>query len=302
MVENLTPNQILESAHRKINERINGFSVPTIHDAVLACTENVSLTATVVQSCTAALRYAYFSDFAAEISLRVGYGETDREYHKEIYSDEAQKQLALCYQGLPDSDRQDLEEIRQNVVQFFDYERKVWEKVKRGERVDQQELMNVWELKSSDALFYGRLIQSFIGKDFSPVLYANMRLLDIRGDLKDIMNDFTKNSPNMIIAMLANSIGIDRIPEEKTGILDTIRTPQIQDQIIDMMDLIYGIVHGHDQVIETVRQNNVLNLKQDALAQLISDFVPRRFNGYLSIRRRMDENFSWIIRRINQSE
>lgn len=298
ITEKLHP-QLVESAYKKIDQRIGNFSIPTIQQTVELSVHDKNLTVDVVRTCRAALYAMYFLDFHAETDLRSAASEEEREVKKQIYLTEARKQFGICYKGVPEQDRFDLARIQHRVVRFFGHERDVWKRIQREELVPTKDIMRVWGLKSSDALFYGRIIQSMTGRDFSRVLYANMRLLDIRGDLMEMSDDVVKNSPNMVVAMLANKIGFTKIPKTDSEILEVINSQGVNEDIESMLRRIMGIVSRYDQLIRVYQDTGIVSPDSRPFVDTIVDLGQTpSFEGYTSVRKRMDDNSDWIRNRL----
>lgn len=297
-IETQSSNPWVNEAYRKIESRINSFSVPTIKDAVLACTKDSSKTDPVVSVCTAALRAMYFFDFHAESRFRFATSEEQRKDREDVYLKEAQRQLEICYGYIPDKKHiNGAKKIVSSILKLFEYEREVWRKVKSGEKVESKDIEQVWKMKSSDAILYGFIIKSLVGKDFGSVLYANMRFLDVRGDLLEISKDIAENSPNMIVAMMvASGKRLDEIPTNDSGIIDLAKQIGVDDKIIGMVKGIKKTVSRYDLSIKKNLGKKSVAKKDEGFVETFCDSSSGRytFDGYLSIRRRMDDNEEWI--------
>lgn len=305
-IETQPSNSWVNEAYKKIESRINSFSVPTIRDAVLACTKDDRKTDRVVSACTAALRAVYFFDFHAESRFRFATSEKERKDREGVYLKEAQRQLEICYGYIHNKKyRNGAKKIVFNISKLFKYERNVWEKVKFGEKVESKDIEQVWKMKSSDAILYGFIIKSLMGKDFGPVLYANMRLLDIRGDLLEISKDIAENSPNMIVAMItASGKRLDKIPTNDSEIIDLAKQIGVDDKIIGMVKRIKKTVSRYDlSVKRNLGKKNVAK-KDERFIGTFCDSSPGSyaFDGYTSIRRRMDDNEEWINRSLSKTK
>ncbi len=149
------------------------------------------------------LRTAFFLDFYSETN------DTD-------FLQEANRYRELMYSAMPREDKSDLESIERRIVKLFDYEKQIWARVKNGQRVSNEDIEKFWQMKSADALFYGRVTKIFTGeKDFSLPIYVYTQILDIGLDLREYEKDFQENSPNILYMKLSQALPTSQIPPLK---------------------------------------------------------------------------------------
>jgi hypothetical protein len=68
-------------------------------------------------------------------------------------------------------------------------------------------------MKSSDAIYYGRLLRTFTkDKDFTFPIYSHMQLLDIQEDIQQYEQDSRNNLPNMLFMKLSQKLKKRQIP------------------------------------------------------------------------------------------
>lgn len=150
------------------------------------------------------LRAAFFYDFNAETE--------DKDYLIE-----AEKYKKIVYDNVDEKTRGELKKIEEEILQLFPYEKEIWKKVKSGEKISDDEIREFWRRKSSDSLFYSRIINIFsAGKDVASPIYTYTQILDMLLDVREYEQDFQKNNPNMIYMKLSQVININKIPNQKT--------------------------------------------------------------------------------------
>jgi len=157
-----------------------------------------------------------FRDFPYDTTTLESLVRFYSETNDNDFLQEANRYKELMYSGMSEKDRQDLQLIERQIIELFDYEKRIWIKVKKGQQVSDAEIERFWQMKSADALFYGRLTKIFTGnKDFTLPIYVYTQILDIDRDLREYEKDFQENSPNILFMKLSQKIPVDQIPPLK---------------------------------------------------------------------------------------
>lgn len=166
-----------------------------------------------------ALRVAFFYDFYAETK--------DRDF-----LDEANRYKTLLYSQVSAQDKKDLQKIESQIRKLFEYEKQIGKKIKIGIALSDGEIKKHWQMKSSDALFYGRIINIFaIGKNLMPHVYVYTQILDMLLDIREYKQDLKKQELNMLYMRLSQVIPNNRIPVSKLEAIEFAKNVGISNDI-----------------------------------------------------------------------
>lgn len=224
----------IEATRSYVEKRIGNYSLPLLNRIVYSSTTETLTRVRADGSFRSALLAANYFDF---------YSETGNI----AFKIEAWKQLGVLFHNMRDEDRTDLEEIGNEIVTFFKYEKQIWKKVLTGdEAVTDKEVREFLFRKSSDALFYARILQVYVpGKDFSLPLHANMQLLDIRSDIEEWDLDTNDGNPNILFMLLSQSVDVGVIKTlSKKEMVEKARKQEIDTKLIKIADEIKNSVNN----------------------------------------------------------
>ncbi len=159
------------------------------------------------------------------------------ETQDDDYLYEAIKYKNILYANVNQNDKRELEHIEKKIINFFDYEKQIWNKAKSEEVILDKEIERFMRMKSSDAIFYARIIKIFTkDRDFTLPLYTNMQLLDIMSDIQEYNKDFEKNSPNLLYIKLSQKVPRKQIPAKKEYAINLARKFNISANIMKIAD------------------------------------------------------------------
>ncbi len=150
------------------------------------------------------------------------HAETDNQ----TYLGEFKKQRTDFYGLIPDQHQQKLRVLEGQVMQFFEEERLIMDRVRSGDRFSEENIREYLLGKSSDNLFYGKVIEVFIPEwDLTEELRIQTVLFDIGKDIKDYEEDIRDELPNVIYMVLSSEVDKGAIPRDEAAVMGSaIRT------------------------------------------------------------------------------
>lgn len=168
-------------------------------------------------------RYACLLDF---------YYETNNS----CFYKEAKKQKKALYSTLDKKIKADLNRIEKRILPYFDYEKEIKEKLRKGESFSDKEIKKYILSKSSDAYYSGRLLEMFVpnSTNLVKVFHYRLALSDIYGDLRDFEEDLKHNMPNLLYLHLHNKN--HNVPSSRINALIISRNDSVERKIIKFAD------------------------------------------------------------------
>lgn len=155
-------------------------------------------------------------DFLLKTALRVAflydfYYETGAKDYRRA----AAKYKRILYTSVSSATKKSLQQIERRIMRLFHFERLIWSRARRGQKIPNKDIIKFWRMKSADSKFYGKIVQIFSrGKSFARPLYAFTLLQDIYLDVVEYEADHKGHLPNMICLKLGQAF--DRFPGKKS--------------------------------------------------------------------------------------
>jgi len=150
------------------------------------------------------------------------HAETDNQ----AYFEEFKRQRKDFYGLIPDQHQQKLRVLEGEVMQFFEEECLIMDRVRSRDRFSEENIREYLLGKSSDNLFYGEVLEIFVPEwDLTEELRIQTILFDIGKDIKDYEEDIRDELPNVIYMALSSGVDKDTIPRDGTAAIElAIRT------------------------------------------------------------------------------
>jgi len=137
------------------------------------------------------------------------------------FLDEGQRYKFNLYNVLNPQYRSDLLDIEKKIViPFFNYEAKLGEHIKEGKIPEDSEIRMYLYMKSSNALFYAKVIEPFIMRDISSALHVYTELFNIEADCKKYEDDLNKGFPNVLYMLLMQRTKPNKIPQIRENAIE----------------------------------------------------------------------------------
>lgn len=129
-----------------------------------------------------------------------------------VYAAELEKQRSKFYEEVPKDFHSELEKVEGDVKRFFDDEKTLIERIKARSIFSENDIRKYLTGKSSDNLFYGRLLELLVPEwNLTRELQIQTMLFDIGKDLVDYEEDIANGLPNTLEMCLSSGIDKSRI-------------------------------------------------------------------------------------------
>lgn len=239
----------IELATQQIDNRISHYTKPVYMDIVKALQPDQVIVTSAEDLLVTTLRMARFVDLY--------YENNDPDYLEEGYRKE--KEL---YGKLP-SAVDDFERIKSETIGFFDIERQIWTNVQTGQKITDEEFEAFRMGKSSDARYYARVVQEFIGRDVTDEIYADMQLMDILADIREYEADLREKNPNLLYMLLSQHMSLDQIPETQGEAVQLAKRLGIHERFIHIAESLIENTQDFDYTgIEFLREEGERKLEE----------------------------------------
>lgn len=131
------------------------------------------------------------------------------------YLEEFDKQRVVFY-GLISEDRHEkLISLELEVVRFFENERVLMGRIRKGESFSEEDIRKHLLGKSSDNLFYGQVLEILVPRwNLTRQLRAQTILFDIGKDIEDYSEDVEGGLPNVLYMALSADLEHGQMPRE----------------------------------------------------------------------------------------
>jgi len=208
-----------------IDTRIENYSLPLFTQIVRSSTSDPLVRLKADDGLRTALRAANLFDF---------YYETDES----SYKIEGWKQIGVLFHDFGPKDRAELEKLGNEIIRFFGYEKELWNRVNQGEKVSDAKIRRFLLERSSDALFYARILQVFVPQEnLGPALHANMQMLDMTTDIREWEIDLKNGNPNMLFMFLSQENEVEAIKKLSTKeAVDLAKSQNVDKKFIAIAD------------------------------------------------------------------
>ena len=238
----------IETATQQFDERIGHYTKPLYIKIVSALQPDLAVLTSGEEALTTTLHMARFVDLHFET------GDLD-------FLDEAYRLEKELYVKLPDT-TDDLERIKNETIGFFDIEKHVWKKVQSGQSITDEEFKTFRVGKSSDARYYARVVQEFVGRDVTNEIYSDMQLMDILADIQEYEQDSKNNNPNLLYILLCQHAPLEQIPETKAEAIQLARSLGIHEELITIAESLVESAQNSDYTgIEFLREESEKKLE-----------------------------------------
>lgn len=210
-----------------------------------------------------ALRAAFFYDFYAETGDIDFLNEADRH-----------KNFLYNHNQISAQDKEDLQKIESQIMKLFEYEKKIGDNIKAGSVLSDSEIKKHWQMKSADALFYGRIINIFTdGKNLIPDIYAYTQILDMLLDIREYEQDLKKQELNMLYMRLLRVVPSDKIPTSKLLAIELANSTGVSDNIKEET---YNIAHQ----LKELNSDAISSAIEITLKEIEIELTPPSYETY----------------------
>jgi len=213
----------LKEILRKIdNKKTANEFIDMTSDVVLYLTKEKVKAKEVYERIGLAVRYSLLLDYYSETNKRFFYRE-------------AQKTKKDLYKKLGKKTQIDLEKIEQEIISFFENERNLMKKIRKGKNLSEKEVKKHIKMKASDAIYYSRILGDFIQKDLTKALHEGNMIFDIGKDISDYEEDYMKQ-PNILYSYLFISLK-EKTPKGLNEALGLTRELGINKKILSLCNV-----------------------------------------------------------------
>lgn len=130
-----------------------------------------------------------------------------------VFIKEFEAQREMFYSLIPRHFHADIQALEAEVKDFFQYELQLRMKLRRSERFTDEEITRYLLGKSSDNVFYGRVLELMVPEwNLTKELRIQTILFDIGKDIKDYEQDVHNGFPNVLNMFLTQKLETPEIP------------------------------------------------------------------------------------------